>query len=199
MGAFSSNAVVDVAGFDAVASARAVSTRRAGGVDVYLKRHAPFSPQLRQQLQPLLILSSSSSSSRQRSTPHDDHDDDDHFRFSGKDGEYCVVILVGNVYGDATEHAASTDDGANDDNYAVGANDGVGVTVMTIYLAPNLARMLVTEHVDRAMDSVVAAFAEEMALISRSRGRGPGGEVREINIVQRIGAAEKEERLSDGK
>ncbi|KAL3254641.1 hypothetical protein MRX96_054165 [Rhipicephalus microplus] len=98
--------IVDVAGFDAVVSARAVSFRHAGGVDVYLIRRASFCPELLPQLQPLLNLSSSSYH-RQRSTPHNDHDD--HFRFSGKDGEYCVVTLVGNVYGDSTEHAASSE------------------------------------------------------------------------------------------
>ncbi|KAH8028033.1 hypothetical protein HPB51_012619 [Rhipicephalus microplus] len=42
------------------------------------------------------------------------------------------------------------------DNYGVGANDGVRVTIMTIYLAPNLAQMLVNAYVDHAMNSVYA-------------------------------------------
>ncbi|KAH7964859.1 hypothetical protein HPB49_001930 [Dermacentor silvarum] len=45
-----------VRGYDAAACARAVATRRAGGVDVFLKRYLPFSEELRQQRQSSLLV-----------------------------------------------------------------------------------------------------------------------------------------------
>lgn len=150
-----------VRGYDAAACARAVATRRAGGVDVFLKRYLPFSKELRQQRQSsLLVLDRRVCPSVSGGLCDDGADDavnEYYFARSGKDGEYCGVNLVANVYGNLISHAVATspvrDTSPYKDFYTL-AYTGDGVFVVTVYLAPNLARDAVAAQLDAAMESV---------------------------------------------
>ncbi|KAH6938795.1 hypothetical protein HPB50_012882 [Hyalomma asiaticum] len=87
----------------------------------------------------------------------DDAVNEYYFARSGKDGEYYGVNLVANVYGNLISHAAATspvrDTSPYKDLYTL-AYTGDGVFVVTVYLAPNLARDAVAEQVAAAMESV---------------------------------------------
>ncbi|KAH6934185.1 hypothetical protein HPB50_021487 [Hyalomma asiaticum] len=150
--------------YDAAACARAVATRRAGGVDVCVPQgYLPFSEELRQQRQSsLLVLDRHVCPSVGGGLCDDGANDavnENYFARSGKDGEYCGVNLVANVYGNLISHAVATspvrDTSPYKDLYTL-AYTGDGVFVVAGYLAPNLARDAVAAQLDAGMESVCA-------------------------------------------
>lgn len=147
---------VALSGYDRVT--RALAERRAGGVDVFLKRYRPFSEELRRQQDrtQLLVLQRAdlAPDASPRTCPTDDPCS---FARSGSRGEYCGVCLVGHVYANVLSHAVCTSPLRDESPYAfvyTSAYSGDAVLVVTVYLAPNLSRDAVLEQMDAAMESV---------------------------------------------
>lgn len=150
---------VTLCGYDF--AARAFAERRAGGVDVFLKRYLPFSEELRRQQDrsPFLVLQRATApAAPPRACPQaTDAIDDCCFARSGSRGEYCGVYLVGHVYANLVSHAVSTSPVRDESPYSAVYTDaysGDGIVVVTLYLAPNISRDDVVEYVDAAMESV---------------------------------------------